>query len=359
LTCVRLRVVAECDHAAHPRPGVGLDHLIQTLDTTRNEAFNLWSGGGPGPAHKRLLGYLDWAGRAARMLGGQISEADLAALVLNRRYEVLLASFGNMASPEVEVQRVVNDLVSLELDERVKDFDAAIKTLKDERDRWARAGVLVIPDTSFYIRHPDKLEEVDFAPLLGLREYGIHVLVPMVIVDELDGLKQASKQPARWRAGYTLAVLHRLFQTTPGPAMLRDHNFSTLGTGDLPRGRVEMGLLFDPPGHMRLPINDDEIVDRAVAVQALAKKAVTLLTYDTGQSMRARNAGLKEVKLTEDIGPEPTPEDSRRGLLLEEEGAADASVVHAHAHAHNGGSVDKPSCARLPKGNRINVRTLQ
>lgn len=288
-----------------PRPGVGLDHLIDTLDSTRNEAFNLWSGGGPGPAHKRLLGYLEWAGRAARMLGGQISDTDLAALVLNRRYEVLLASFGNMGSSEVEVQRVVNDLVSLELDERVKGFDAAIKTLKDERDRWTRAGVLVVPDTSFYIRHPDKLEEVDFAPLLSLREYAIHVLVPMVIVDELDGLKQASKQPVRWRAGYTLAVLDRLFQATPGPATLREENFSALSTGDLPRGRIAVELLFDPPGHMRLPINDDEIIDRASAVQALAKRAVTLLTYDTGQSTRARNAGLKAVKLTEDIGDEP------------------------------------------------------
>lgn len=80
-----------------PRPGVGLDDLIQTLDATRNEASNLWSGGS-GPAYKRLLDYLEWAGRAARMLGGRISDADLAPLVLNWRYEVLLGSFGTMAS---------------------------------------------------------------------------------------------------------------------------------------------------------------------------------------------------------------------------------------------------------------------
>jgi uncharacterized protein YceH (UPF0502 family) len=50
--------------------------------------------------------------------------------VLNRRYELLLSSFSGMASTDTPVQRVVNDLVRLELEGRVKDFDAAIATLK-------------------------------------------------------------------------------------------------------------------------------------------------------------------------------------------------------------------------------------
>ena len=116
-----------------PRPGVGLDDLIQTMDSTRTEAFNLRGGGGAPTAHKRLLAYLEWAGRAARMLRGRISGKDLASLVLNRRYELLLASAGTLTSSDVEVQRVVNDLVSQELDQRVDDFDEAIKTLKRTR----------------------------------------------------------------------------------------------------------------------------------------------------------------------------------------------------------------------------------
>lgn len=62
-----------------------------------------------------------------------------------------------------------------------------------------------------------------------------------------------------------------------------------------------MELLFNPPGHVRLPINDDESVDRALAVEPLAGRKVTLLTYDTGQSTRARNAGLQVVKLTRQL----------------------------------------------------------
>lgn len=287
-----------------PRPGVSLDNLIRTLQSIHTDAYNLRGGSGP-TAHKRLLAYLEWASQSARMLRNQISEADLAALVLNRRYELLLSSFGTMASPEREVQRVVNDLVSLELDQRVADFDDAIKTLQSERERWSRMGYLVLPDSSFYIRHPDKLEDVDFTTVLSLRGYAVDVLLPIVVVDELDGLKQHSKSHVRWRAGYTLAVFDRLFSGTSGPARLREEDFSALTTGGIPHGEVTVELLFDPPGHVRLPINDDEIVDRAVAIQARAGRAVTMITYDTGQATRARNAGLRVLKLPEKIGDEP------------------------------------------------------
>jgi len=55
-----------------------------------------------------------------------------------------------------------------------------------------------------------------------------------------------------------------------------------------------------------LPINDDEIIDRALAVESLAARGVTLITYDTGQSTRARMAGLQAVKLSKPIEEEPT-----------------------------------------------------
>ncbi|MFI7509066.1 hypothetical protein ACIBSS_19785 [Micromonospora aurantiaca] len=47
-------------------------------------------------------------------------------------------------------------------------------------------------------------------------------------------------------------------------------------------------VVLDPPGHVRLPNNDDEIVSRALAIKTLAGKQVRLLTYDTGIAMRGR-----------------------------------------------------------------------
>ena len=230
--------------------------------------------------------------------------ANLDVLVLTERYKLLLSGVGTMTSTEMEVQRVVNGLVSLELDERVGAFDAAVQALDQRIKRWSAYGHYVVPDTSFYIEHKDKLEAVDFGLLIDVWQSPVTVLVPIVIVDELDRLKEIKDKQVKWRAGYTLAVLDRVFANSAGPARLRAGDVLP-GPDGLTRSEVTIELVFDPPGHVRLPSNDDEIIDGALAIEPLADRKVTLLTYDTGQSTRARNAGLQVIKLSQDIGEEP------------------------------------------------------
>lgn len=133
------------------------------------------------------------------------------------------------------------------------------------------------------------------------------VIVPVTVLDELDGLKLRGGDALRkWRASYTLAVLEDLFSQPAPQGILRQP------TGDGTRGAVFMSILFDPPRHERLPINDDEIIDRALAAQGLAGVPVTLLTFDTSQATRARNAGLAVNKLTKPLGDEPEDTRSRK-----------------------------------------------
>ncbi|MFJ9903919.1 PIN domain-containing protein [Streptomyces sp. NPDC101152] len=250
--------------------------------------------------------YLDWTSDAVRMLRGQIRATDIDRLVLTRRQAALLDGVGRLNSPEHE--KLVNNLVSLELDERVQAFGAAIQQLADLTQRWRPSLRLLVPDSSLFIQHPAKFEETDFAALLGGGPEPVHVLVPMAVIDELDALKETKKPNARWRAGYTLAVIDRLLQDfSPGrlrPVAMRP------GSDNPPRGEVTLEILFDPPGHTRLPNSDDEIIDRAVVAQALAGTPVTLVTYDTGQSTRGRAAGLKVNKLRNDAGTGPEPVNS-------------------------------------------------
>jgi hypothetical protein len=288
-----------------PAPGVDRETLRRALASVHQDVSNI-EGGGPHTAHERLLAYLDWTSSAVRMLGNQISIADVDRLILTRRYELLLSGVGQLGGSATE--RVVNGLVNLELSQRVAAFDEALRALDSQIERWSRPKVFVVADSSVYIESPVKLEELDFAPLCEVREEPIHILVPIVVVDELDGLKQSKRQQARWRAGYTLAVLDRIFGVGTEVARLREADSSAVGSGGIPRGEVTMELLFDSPGHTRLPINDDEIIDRALAVQSLAGRPVTLLTYDTGQSTRARAAGLKVRKLRDDAGEGPEPQ---------------------------------------------------
>jgi predicted ribonuclease YlaK len=205
-----------------------------------------------------------------------------------------------MASPLLEAQRVVRDLVRLELDQRVADFEDAIKTLQSHRQRWKDVGDLLVLDTNFYVEHPTELKDTDLGAVTVAQTPGsrMHVLVPMLVVDELDRLKRDNQARSRARTALKMLdeVFKRISKESPMGRLRREDN-TTHSDGSLGLGEVTMELLFDPPDHVRLPNNDDEIVDRAVAVQALAGRPVTMVTYDKGMSLRARYAGLQEMWL--------------------------------------------------------------
>lgn len=284
------------------RPGANRDNLLKVLRSVSDDLHGLTSSHGRS-AYKRLIDYLAWASRSCNLLRRQVNVSDLDQLVLTRRYELLLTGVGGLVGSEIS--DAVNDLVDLEVEERIEAFEEAIKALDEQIKRWSEPGVFVMPDSSFYIHHPDKVEEAQFAPLVTVWEDPIHVLVPVVVVDELDGLKQSKDKHVRYRARHTLQILDKAFGSSTSHARLRAEDFTPLNNGGIPRGEITVELLFDPPGHVRLPIADDEIIDRALAVEPLAARPVTLITYDTGQATRGRAAGLKVVKLDQEPEEEP------------------------------------------------------
>ncbi|WP_328933245.1 MULTISPECIES: PIN domain-containing protein [unclassified Streptomyces] len=286
-----------------PLPGTNRDNLIEVLRGEQTKVINL-RGRHFGSAYQALLAYLSWSSDAVRMLRGQIRAADIDRLVLTRRHGALLDGVGHLAGSDQ--QAFVNGIVGLELDERIEEFEKAIKEYTALTERWNPSRRILVPDTTLFIQHPEKIEHADFAALLGGGPEPVHVLVPMMVVDELDVLKETKDKRARWRAGYSLAVLDRVIRE-PG-AVLHKANVGQDTDGDDPaRGEVTVELLFDPPGHARLPNPDDEIVDRAVVAQALAGAPVTLVTYDTGQSTRGWAAELRVTKLRSDAGTGPEP----------------------------------------------------
>lgn len=63
-------------------------------------------------------------------------------------------------------------------------------------------------------------------------------------------------------------------------------------------------------------------MDRALAIKSLSGRAVTVLTYDTGQATRSRVAGLRDVKLSTPVGDEPEQQTtSKKKLSSGERGA--------------------------------------
>ncbi len=251
--------------------------------------------------------YLRWANLAATQLRNQVTPNEVNRLVLTPVYYAMITLTR-------EPTPMIGSLISRELDERIADIEAARSALEGLERRWP-FETFVVADTSVFMQHTDKLEDWDFHTLIGVRHHAVHLLVPMLVVDQLDGLKQ-SRNESRWRAGYSLAVIERVVSAPDTVGLLRAGDSSPLDSGGMPSGAVTVEVVSDPPGHARLPIDDDEIIDRAVAVQLLAAKPTNFITLDTGQAMRARATPLtvKKLKMPKSKAIESSPgKDNTRG----------------------------------------------
>jgi hypothetical protein len=299
-----------------PAPGVRLNELRAKLTSIRNEASNVRSG----DRLATYTNYIRWANESVRQLRGQLSPADIDRLVLTRRHSHLIGLSDASHTHALS-------LVHTELDERMTDLDQVLQDLEQEASRWSRDGVYVVADTTRFIEHPEKIDSWDLAEMLDLGFQTTHLIVPIVVIDELDNLKKKGNSPhTPWRARHTLQVLDSVLPNPEEAGTLRQPTLTPFGgTGAFaPRGEVTVEIVFDPPNHVRLPINDDEIIDRTVAIQTIIGRPIHFLTYDTGQSMRARVAGLRVTKLA--MPPEGDEPDRRQSKSANSKGGAQRSA---------------------------------
>jgi hypothetical protein len=82
-------------------------------------------------------------------------------------------------------------------------------------------------------------------------------------------------------------------------------------------------VLLDDTRHARLPIADDEIVDRAVAIRDVRGAPVDFVTYDAGAAFRASASGLHVHRLVHP--PSERNGQSRRGRPSQPEPAPPVS----------------------------------
>ncbi|MEV4773076.1 PIN domain-containing protein [Micromonospora humida] len=321
-----------------PLPGSSREALHAALTNVHMAVANLRSGG-PGEAIQRAMAYLNWWHEAQRRLRTQVRPAELDYLAPLKSYDLVLSASETFGGPGGAL--VLNGLVSTMLDERVSNLQAAIDGLAEQIKRFDRADeVLLVLDTNVFMEHPEKIEAWDLAQDLHLGFSDVRIIVPLVVVDELDkGKRQGTDRG--YRAGYSVSYIDRITQEQGG--VIRPKDFTD---GEKPRGAVTIEVLLDPPGHVRLPVNDDEIVDRAVAVQALAGRPVHVVTYDTAMAMRARRVDLRVHRLEQ---PEKDPDDKQprgRRARAAKAGGPDAGVA----------KISDPAVRAVRAGELIEVR---
>ncbi|MEU7935234.1 PIN domain-containing protein [Micromonospora echinofusca] len=242
----------------NPIPGASHKALHSALTELRFAIENQQGGGQQG-AEDRATAYLEWVQEARRRRRSQIRPSDLDRLVPTKSYEVVLSSLSSLAVATTG-PRIVRALVNQQLTERMDDFGAAIADLQQQTQRFEGDDLLVVLDTNVFMHHPQEIEDLDVHALIYRAFEPLRIVVPMVVVDELDRLKRTGDGKGRARARYGVAYIDRLFRNG---GLIRP---ADLSDNETPRGRVRLDVLFDSPGHVRQSRPDDEIVDRAVVL---------------------------------------------------------------------------------------------
>lgn len=147
-------------------------------------------------------------------------------------------------------------------------------------------------DTGVFIEHRDEFPEslasveqrVDPKRLDSKLADGtpIQFVVPIQVIDELDYTKA---DRSRGRARVALARLNEILTEPSKPAIVPGL-----------REGSRLHLLLDELGHVRLPVADDEIVDRACYLESVAGRGSVGVSFSVARAALA--TGSRTVTVT-------------------------------------------------------------
>jgi hypothetical protein len=172
--------------------------------------------------------------------------------------------------------------------------------LQSQKELASRDGHPVILDTSVLMEGRPFLT-FDWHTLEAtLATRPIRLIVPILVIEELDDLLHDPKGDRRQKARAATRELWRLHGAKPTqPAVLP-------GQAD-----ITIEVLVDGDWHQRRPSNDAEIIDQALQVHELTGKATLLASCDFRQLYRAGAVGLPAVLMPRNdqagAGPAVTP----------------------------------------------------
>lgn len=263
-------------------PG-GIEDALNTIKQVRSELSNASNAHG---AAGRKDAFLSWCnGWASPQLGNHIPPSeDVFAQLGESHNRVVLA-------PPMS-DRQLNGFINRECSEWLAALDRMSEELKGRMAFAARAGHLVVLDTSALMEGAF-FTEFDWHALDATLKVGaVRLVLPSLVVEELDDLKRQRDWRAKERARRVLRTLWNLHRASPAePAGLPG------------RPDVTIEVLLDGDWHQRRPNNDGEIIDQAVVVREMTGQPVILAAGDYTQLYRAAQTGLAAVLM-------PRPDES-------------------------------------------------
>lgn len=197
-------------------PGVDRNHVLELLRAASTEIVN---------NHGSQDSYVQWVLDHGRLLRGQIARSDLDQLLFT-------PAFYRLVDPALMGTPQGRQLLEAEISERQALLTAAFTTLQDQIRAWttAKGMALAVVDSSVFLAHPAWTRDDDPAAViasipwaheLGVGFDDVLLVLPEVVIRELDRLKESGNQKTRYRASVTLAVIDKLLAKPEGTVMIR------------------------------------------------------------------------------------------------------------------------------------------
>lgn len=146
--------------------------------------------------------------------------------------------------------------------------------------------------------HGQLLHELNWAAIAPPGK--VRVIIPLVVIDELDEKSYGSKDDGEKARGALKYVQLR-----------RDrHGADEAVPLDVTLPDVTLQLLVDRPGHEPRSNRDQEFLEHARYVAALTEQKVVVLTTDYGTRLRATATNLEWCVIARRAGGRPDPSES-------------------------------------------------
>ncbi|MGW6975439.1 PIN domain-containing protein [Streptomyces sp. NPDC054952] len=252
------------------KPGFTLDTVEQTLDKAVMEWQNLQSSRAPWDQYLRDVEWTD------RVLSQFFAEPDLAGGLYDAHFEHIIRGPQHHATSR---------LLAREIERQIERLQQARQELAVLRAYADRPGTPVVYDTNVLVhwRPPNEIKWTEVLRDQDVRTTQVRLVVPLVVIDELDRHKNGSGQLGE-RAGRAIRYLEGALVGSPGvPVSIRDG--------------VTLEVRLDRVGHRRGDA-DMEILLCAAELNRLKPEAGTrVLSDDFGMHLRAQGLDLQAMRL--------------------------------------------------------------
>lgn len=220
--------------------------------------------------------YLLWAENAEAQLRAYFRDRDIARGLHTERYWRIRSMSESTHRPQ--------PLIVGEVD----DQELSLKSFRDQLDHYRtmldprESERMIVLDTNVFV-HGLPFQQVRWNEQFSERR--VRILLPLVVIDELDNLKNRGNH----EAGGVLRDLDGLLPANAALSIVRL------------RDNVTLQLVDEPRGHARLTNLDDEIVQQSSYFSSVAGAPVTVVTQDRGMRVRAEAAGLPVLMLPNEL----------------------------------------------------------